>query len=89
MRSALRPEFGATAQASTLGRWDPILPAAMRIERGGAVGTRDPQVFESIVIRHAIDVIEDERHASASPVLILAAELAATGLEPSRKRVAS
>jgi hypothetical protein len=52
------------------------------VQRGGAVGAEDPQVLEAVVVRDAVDVIDDQRHALAPPKLTLAALLAAALLEP-------
>jgi hypothetical protein len=46
------------------------------VERCGAVGADDPQVLQAIVIRDAVDVIEDQRHRPTTPIFILAAHLA-------------
>lgn len=52
-----------------------VLAAAMGVERGGTVGTDNPQVLDPVVVSYAIDVIEDETHAIPVPQLSLAAEL--------------
>jgi hypothetical protein len=48
----------------------------MCVERRRAVRAHDPKVREPVVIPHAVDVIEDQRHALAMPNLALPAELA-------------
>jgi hypothetical protein len=58
---------------------DPLageISTAVRSERGGAVRAHDAKVLEPIVVRDPIDVIEYERHAVATPRLVLTAELA-------------
>jgi len=54
----------------------------VRVQRRGAVRTHDPQVLEPVVGRLAVDVVEDQRHAAATPQLALAAHLARALLEP-------
>ena len=44
-------------------------------------GQHDPQVLESIVIGDAVDVIQDQRHQPAAPLLALAAQLTLAGLQ--------
>jgi hypothetical protein len=62
------PESVAVADfASTVG-----------IERCSAVRANDPQILKSVVVRHPVDVIENQRHPAASPLLVLATHLAAT-----------
>ena len=53
----------------------------MRVERGIAVGADDSQILEPVVVGHAVDVVEDQRHVALVPVLVLAAELAHPVLE--------
>src|SRR5437763_8417233 len=48
----------------------------MRVESRGAIRADDLQVLEPVVRRDAVDVVEDQRHAAAPPVLALAAQLA-------------
>ena len=71
-----RPERRSTQQARPLHRLEPVLATAMCVERGGAVGTDDPQVLQSVVVAHAVGVIEDEPHRLAMPQLALTAQLA-------------
>ena len=75
LRGALRAKRGTTAKAVLLGARNSAAAGAMRIERRGAVGTDDPEVLESVVVRDAVDVVEDHRHRRATPPLTLAAEL--------------
>jgi hypothetical protein len=49
----------------------------MGLQRGGAVRTHDPEILNPVVVRNAIDVIEDKGHPAAMPVLVLAAEFTA------------
>jgi hypothetical protein len=56
--------------------------SAVCIQRRGAVRANDSQVVESVVVPDAVDVIEDQAHPLAVPILILTAELAASILEP-------
>jgi hypothetical protein len=53
----------------------------MRIESCRTIRTDDPQVLQAIVIRDAVDVVEDQRHPSASPAFTLPAHLATAPLE--------
>jgi len=48
----------------------------VRVKGRGTVGTNDPQVLDAIVVGDSVDVIEDQRHARAAPLFILAAKLA-------------
>jgi hypothetical protein len=50
----------------------------VRVECCRAVRTYDPKVLESVVIPHAIDVVEDQADPLAMPVLVLTAQLAAS-----------
>jgi hypothetical protein len=51
------------------------IPTAVRFERRGAVGADHPKVLEPVVVRDAVDVVEHQRHAAATPVLALTAQL--------------
>jgi hypothetical protein len=53
----------------------------MHLERRSAVGTNDPEILETVVIRHTVDVIDDERHPRPVPALSLAAQLAETSFQ--------
>jgi hypothetical protein len=58
------------------------------VERRGAIGAHDPEVLEPVVVRHAVDVVEDQRHRATAPELALIADLTprlldAVGEEPS------
>jgi hypothetical protein len=48
----------------------------MRLQRRCAIRTNNSQVLEAIVVPDAVDVIKDERHATAVPVVVLSTELA-------------
>jgi hypothetical protein len=72
--------FSAPPAVANLRR-TPILPPAMSVKGCGAIGTDDPQVLKPVVIRHSIDVIEDQRHRLAAPVFVLTAHLAAPLLQ--------
>src|SRR3954468_12495881 len=76
MSLVLGVKRGAAIRAHALGGRQPVLPSAMRVECGSAVRTHDPQGLEPIVVGHAIDVIEDQRHVRPTPTLVLAAEFA-------------
>jgi hypothetical protein len=52
------------------------------VERRGAVGAHDAQVFDAVVIGHPVDVVEDQAHPPAPPELTLSAQLADGLLEP-------
>jgi hypothetical protein len=58
-----------------------ILAAAMSVEGGCAIGAGDPKILEAIVIRDAIDMVEDQRHPTTSPALPLTAHFAAARFE--------
>src|SRR5215218_3310133 len=58
-----------------------VLAAAVRVERRRAVRADDPEVLKSVVVGDTIDVVENQRHVVASPLLSLAAELALAPLE--------
>jgi hypothetical protein len=60
----------------------------MRVKRRGAVRADDAEVLEPIVIRHAVDVVEDQSHRLPAPHLVLAAELASRLLDPLREQPA-
>jgi hypothetical protein len=47
----------------------------MRIEGRGAVGADDAQILESVVVGHAVDVVEDHAHDLSAPHLALSAKL--------------
>jgi hypothetical protein len=66
----------------------PILPTAVRLERRRAVRTNDPQILEAVVVRNAVDVVEDQRHPLPAPDLVLTAELTARCLDPFREQTA-
>jgi hypothetical protein len=61
-----------------------ILETAVRFECGGAVWTEDAQVLDAVVVRDAVDVIEDQGHPTAPPHFSLTTELAPPLLETSR-----
>jgi hypothetical protein len=48
----------------------------MSVERGSAVRTDDPEVLETVVVRNAVDVVENQRHSPTAPRLVLTAKLA-------------
>jgi hypothetical protein len=54
----------------------------VRLEGRRAVGADDAQVRESIVIRDAIDVVEDQSERPAAPHLPLTADLTTPLLDP-------
>ena len=58
-----------------------VLPTAVRVERRGTVRADDSEVLEPVVVGHAVDVVEDQRHPPAAPFLALPAELAPPLLE--------
>ncbi len=72
-----RHERDAAARAVDRLADDPVLARAVRVERRRAVRAEDPQVLEPVVVADAVDVVEDQRHPAAAPLLVLAAELAA------------
>jgi hypothetical protein len=55
----------------------PVLATAMGIEGRCAIRTDDSQVLESVVVRHPIDVVQDQRHGATTPIFVLATHLAA------------
>ena len=54
----------------------------MGVERGRAVRADNPQVLEPVVVGDSIYVIQDERHPTAHPFLILPTQLALSLLDP-------
>jgi len=81
MTRKLRDEAGAAVQARPgLGR-DAVTAAAVGVERRVAVRADDPQVPDPVVVRDAVDVVEDEPHDAASPHLVLPTKLAVSRLE--------
>ena len=66
----------ATEEARALAL-KPVAPAAVGVESRGAVRADDAQVREAVVVVDPVDVIEDQAHRLALPLLALAAELAA------------
>lgn len=82
MRGVLRDKLAATPEAGSGRAITPVLPAAVRVECGGAVRTNDLKVFEPVVRRDAVNVVQDQSHLLASPVLVLSTQLAGAALEP-------
>src|SRR5215208_7105900 len=74
-----RSECLAASKAVTL-TLDAVGPAAVGVERSCAVRAHDPEIVEPVVVVDAVDVIEDQAHRLALPLLALAAELAITRL---------
>src|SRR6185436_8040447 len=72
-----REEQRTAQQAGTLSLWQAAVAYAVRVERCVAVRADDPHVLEPVVVVHAVDMVEDQRHAPSVPHLVLAAELAA------------
>jgi len=52
-------------------------------QRGVAIRTDDPEVVEAVVVVNPVDVVEDQRHPTAVPLLALTAQLAPRHLESS------
>jgi len=48
----------------------------VRRERRVAVRADDPEVLEPVVVMHAVDVIQDQRHPPAPPLLAETAQFA-------------
>ena len=80
LRSALG-KGPAAPGALALDRGPAEVAAAVRPESRVAVRADDLEVLEAVVVGPAVDVVKDERHLAAAPVLSLAAELAATLLQ--------
>jgi len=59
----------------------PVLAAAVGVERRRAVGADDAEVRDAVVVRHAVDVIEDQGERATAPQLALTAELATRRLD--------
>jgi len=76
----LRSKAGPAAQAV---QQRPVLAATMRVERRCAIRADDPEVLQPVVVRHAVDVIQNERQRAPAPGVSLAAQLALRLLEPS------
>jgi hypothetical protein len=65
-------ELLAAALAGALDGRPLILSPAMRIERCCAIWTHDLKILDAIVVRNAVDVIEDQGHRTAPPKFVLA-----------------
>jgi hypothetical protein len=78
----LRPERGPAPLAFALATAEAPTAAAVSVECGCAVRADDAKVAEPIVIAHAVDVVEDQAHRAAAPVLVLATQLADRTLQP-------
>jgi hypothetical protein len=52
----------------------------MCVESRGTIRADDAQILNAIVVSHAVDVIEYQRHPATVPDLILAANLTLTYL---------
>ena len=81
VRAVFRSELLAAVLARPPCRLPTVLPAAMGIQRGRAIGTNDLKVLESVVVRHAIDMIENQRHRATAPIFVLPALLTAALLQ--------
>jgi hypothetical protein len=75
---AVGPELTPAHHARARDPVDPVLAPAVSVERGGAVRADDLQVLQPVVVADPVDVVDDQRHQPATPLLALAAELAAT-----------
>lgn len=69
-------EPGPTMQTSARHRRDAVRAGAVCIESRGAIWADDPQILKPVVVRDAVDVIEDQRHPATAPNLVLSAQLA-------------
>ena len=58
----------------------------MGIEGRRTVLADDSKILDSIVVRNAVDVVEDQRHSAPLPVFILTTHLAGPLLETRRKQ---
>src|SRR5437764_13994858 len=76
MGRVLRDEVASAPQACSRPPVAPVLPAAVCIQRRGAVRTNDLEVLEPVVRGYAIDVVQDQSHLAPAPLLALAAQLA-------------
>ncbi len=78
MSSIFGGELTPASLADPGGSLHPVFPAAMGIESRSAIRADDPQILDPVVLRRPVDVIEDQRHAAATPVFVLAAHLTNT-----------
>jgi hypothetical protein len=72
----IRTKRTLTPFANAVGERGAVLPSTMRVKRRRAVWTYDSEVLEPVVGWYSIDVIEDEGHDGAPPLLALTAKLA-------------
>ncbi|HET8954922.1 MAG TPA: hypothetical protein VFN18_04610 [Solirubrobacterales bacterium] len=60
----------------------PVFAAAMGIESRRAIRADDSQILDPVVIRNAVDVVEDQSHGPAAPIFVLTTHLAEPLLYP-------
>jgi hypothetical protein len=48
----------------------------MGIERGCTVGAHDLKVLKTVIVTYSVDVVENQRHPTTPPKLVLPAKLA-------------
>jgi hypothetical protein len=83
MARVLRDELSAAVQAGAGFAVQTVLAPTVRVEGGCAVPTDDAQVVEAVIRRNAIDVVQDQRHLPAVPLLPLPAQRALAIQKPS------
>jgi hypothetical protein len=74
-------ELTGAQEASTGLRLDPVVAAAVGLQRCRTVRADDLKVLEPVVVRDAVDVIQDQRHWASEPFLSLPAQLALAALQ--------
>jgi hypothetical protein len=79
----LRNELLAAPQTASGLAVAPVLAPTVRVESRSAVRTDDLKVLEPVVCGYAGDVIENQRHLPAAPLLPLSTQLAAAHLQAS------
>jgi len=82
------PEQLIATQALTRITLKAILAATMRVKCGCAVRTDNPQVLESVIVGDSVYVIQDERHPTTPPALVLPTQLAPSLLDTLLKKSA-
>ena len=81
MRRILGNELGGAEQTSTGLRLGTVVAPAVGLQRRSAIRAHDLEVLEPVVVRYAVDVIEDQRHRPSEPLLSLPAQFALPALQ--------
>jgi hypothetical protein len=70
-----RNKLGVATQTALLRAQNAIAPSTVRIQSRRAIGTNHLQILQPVIVPNPVDVVEDQRHRSATPDLTLPAEL--------------